>query len=455
MTREPGARPTAPAPHSGAAAAPDPAATPEAGAAAASSARATDSPRRSPPSSARASRQARAPAASRSARWRRCPSRPIARRRPAAPPALVEVTRGGRVESVHRGSVAVVAPDGSLVASVGDPDQFAFTRSSAKPFQLAPFVASGRFDEYGFRDRCAGDHGRQPLGRGSPRPPRPGGPAPRRPDERRPPEPGPRPVRHRDGAAPARGMARSRPCCATTAPASTPGWSCFAKASGWPLETYWQPEHPVQRSPSRRSPRSATCRSRRSPPPRMAVASCASACRCAGSRLAYARLADPSAVADPPLRSALTRIRDAMMEHPELVAGERRRIDTALMRAYPKRIVSKGGAEGVQAIGLPPGGPSANGAIRRRTDGHRVEDRGRQPGAARRRCRDDRYPASAGPRHGSTRRPAGRICRPTDRRSPRRERRRRPGRLPPVLTVRVSSRPPGSHRPVGGRAGRG
>ena len=44
-----------------------------------------------------------------------------------------------------------------------------------------------------------------------------------------------------------------------------------------------------------------------------------------------------------------------MMAHPELVAGERRRIDTALMRAYPTRIVSKGGAEGVLAMGLPPG----------------------------------------------------------------------------------------------------
>src|ERR671914_829433 len=66
-----------------------------------------------------------------------------------APPVLVEVTRGDRVESVHRGSVAVVAPDGSPIASVGDPDTFIFLRSSAKPFQLAPFVASGRFDDYG------------------------------------------------------------------------------------------------------------------------------------------------------------------------------------------------------------------------------------------------------------------------------------------------------------------
>jgi L-asparaginase II len=74
-----------------------------------------------------------------------------------------------------------------------------------------------------------------------------------------------------------------------------------------------------------------------------------------GLATAFARLADPSAVADPPLRSALTRIRDAMMAHPELVGGERRRIDTAVMGAYPKRVISKGGAEGVLAMGLPPG----------------------------------------------------------------------------------------------------
>jgi L-asparaginase II len=74
-----------------------------------------------------------------------------------------------------------------------------------------------------------------------------------------------------------------------------------------------------------------------------------------GLATAFARLADPSSVADAPLSQALYRIRDAMMSHPELVAGERRRIDTALMRAYPRLLVSKGGAEGVLAMGLPPG----------------------------------------------------------------------------------------------------
>ena len=57
----------------------------------------------------------------------------------------------------------------------------------------------------------------------------------------------------------------------------------------------------------------------------------------------------------PSMRAALGRIRDAMMAYPELVAGERRRIDTALMLAYPKRVVSKGGAEGVHCAALPDG----------------------------------------------------------------------------------------------------
>ncbi|HEV8252640.1 MAG TPA: asparaginase, partial [Candidatus Limnocylindria bacterium] len=63
---------------------------------------------------------------------------------------LVEVTRGDRVESRHRGSIAAVTSTGDLTWSFGDADEFAFIRSAAKPFQLAPFVASGRFDAYDF-----------------------------------------------------------------------------------------------------------------------------------------------------------------------------------------------------------------------------------------------------------------------------------------------------------------
>jgi L-asparaginase II len=71
-----------------------------------------------------------------------------------------------------------------------------------------------------------------------------------------------------------------------------------------------------------------------------------------GLALAFAHLADPSGVEDPALRTALERIRDAMMAHPELVGGDRRRFDTELMRTRPGRLVSKAGAEGIRAVGV-------------------------------------------------------------------------------------------------------
>lgn len=56
---------------------------------------------------------------------------------------IVEVVRSGLVESLHRGAVAVVREDGRLLAAAGDPSLEVWLRSSAKPFQLTPFVADG------------------------------------------------------------------------------------------------------------------------------------------------------------------------------------------------------------------------------------------------------------------------------------------------------------------------
>jgi L-asparaginase II len=271
-----------------------------------------------------------------------------------APPVLVEVTRGDRVESVHRGSVAVVSADGSLVASVGDPDALVFARSSAKPFQLAPFVASGRFDEYRLGTKAlaimaashSGEdrHARlvQEILRGA------GLTGATLQNQVHAPydtETAQRLLR--DGEKP---TALRGNCSGKHA-----GMILFAKASGWPIDTYWEEDHPVQRL-------ALETIAALSDTPQERIETAVDGCGVItfglplrGLATAFARLADPSAVADPPLRSALTRIRDAMMEHPELVAGMRRRLDTALMRALPKRLVSKGGAEGVLAMGVPPG----------------------------------------------------------------------------------------------------
>jgi L-asparaginase II len=66
--------------------------------------------------------------------------------------ALVELTRGSLVESVHAGSAALADVHGRLVAWVGDPDASAFLRSSAKPFQAISFVESGAADAFGLED---------------------------------------------------------------------------------------------------------------------------------------------------------------------------------------------------------------------------------------------------------------------------------------------------------------
>lgn len=248
----------------------------------------------------------------------------------------------------------VVAPDGSPVASVGDPDAFAFWRSSAKPFQLAPFVASGRFDEYQLGPEAlaimaASHSGEDRHVRLVQEILRRAGltsavlhnqvHAPYDPDTAR------RLVR--DGEEP---TALRGNCSGKHA-----GMVLFAKASGWPTDGYWEADHPVQRM-------ALETVSALSDVPIEDIETAVDGCGVVtfgtplrGLAVAFARLADPSAVADPPLRSALTRIRDAMMTHPDLVAGTSRRIDTALMRSYPARVVSKGGAEGVLAMGLPPG----------------------------------------------------------------------------------------------------
>lgn len=68
-------------------------------------------------------------------------------------PVLVEVTRGDRVESRHRGAVAVIDARGKKLLSIGDIDAPIYPRSAVKALQALPLVESGAADAFGFRAR--------------------------------------------------------------------------------------------------------------------------------------------------------------------------------------------------------------------------------------------------------------------------------------------------------------
>ena len=79
---------------------------------------------------------------------------------------LAHVYRGSHLESVHRGSIAVVDSNGKLLAFAGDPGLRACLRSAAKPFQAIPLLEYGGIEEFDLTSEeialtCA-SHGGEP-----------------------------------------------------------------------------------------------------------------------------------------------------------------------------------------------------------------------------------------------------------------------------------------------------
>jgi len=83
-----------------------------------------------------------------------------------ANPVLVEVLRGGLVESAHRGAVCVVDADGETVITLGDVAQPVFPRSAVKALQALPLVETGASDRYRLDEEelaiACGSHGGEP-----------------------------------------------------------------------------------------------------------------------------------------------------------------------------------------------------------------------------------------------------------------------------------------------------
>jgi L-asparaginase II len=271
-----------------------------------------------------------------------------------SPPALAEVTRGSLVESRHRGFIAVVDGTGAVLKSLGDINTPTWFRSAAKPFQTIPIITSGAAAHYGFTPRelavIIGSHSGESahletvlsilnkieldesaLKCGAHMP--------------------------FDDASAKRLRAEDREPCAlhNNCSGKHAGMLAFAKHIGEPLESYLDPDHPIQRLIRSTLARFAGASVDEI---KIAVDGCSApvfGLSVEAMARSYARLVCAKrAEIEPDLASAAGNVVSAMIEYPEMVGGTRGRLDTDLMLAAKGEIISKVGAEGTQLLGVKP-----------------------------------------------------------------------------------------------------
>jgi L-asparaginase II len=265
---------------------------------------------------------------------------------------VFELTRGQIVESIHYGAITVVDSHGKLLASYGDPDTVSFMRSSAKPFQVLPFVERGGVEFFGLTDKelalaCASHQGT---------------------DEH---------VRVAESILSKAGLDASYLQCGAHMPgdqdvykrlikndeAPTPicnncsgkhsAMLAHAKLRDLPLDTYLDFDHPIQRDILASFAEMCLLPSNQV---QLGIDGCSApnfAVPLFNSALAFARLCDPREL--PEARAtACRKITSAMMTHPEMISSATE-FDCRLMQVGASKIICKRGAEGYQAIGLLPG----------------------------------------------------------------------------------------------------
>ncbi len=134
----------------------------------------------------------------------------------------------------------------------------------------------------------------------------------------------------------------------------------LAKLGDWSAERYWEADHPSQRAYAEAVAAAFGVRPAglRSGTDGCGVPTYAFSLREVAT--AYALLADPGGIPAGDPRAAvaphLAAVRDAMLAHPDLVAGSRERLDSALMKTVPGRVVSKSGMEALRGVAIL-GGP--------------------------------------------------------------------------------------------------
>ncbi|MGW1435584.1 asparaginase [Streptomyces griseus] len=257
-----------------------------------------------------------------------------------APPVLAEVVRSGFTEGHHRGSLVLLAADGSVERAIGDPAAPVFPRSSNKPMQAAAILRAG-LDLAGERlALAAASHSGEPfhldlarkmlaehgLGPG---------------DLLTPPDLPLDPVEAE--AYLAAGHVRER--ITMNCSGKHAAMLAVCVRNGWDTATYLAPDHPLQQLIGQ-----VVAEAAGEPVAALGTDGCGAPLMAIGLT-GLARAFRSFVLAEP--GSAERRVADAMRAHPEYVAGTRRP-DTWLMREVPGTL-SKMGAEAVQAVALADG----------------------------------------------------------------------------------------------------
>ncbi len=263
--------------------------------------------------------------------------------------ALVEVRRGGEIESIHRVIVVICDVQGKVVKKSGEVNFSTFLRSAAKPLQLLPLAESGLVERFRFSRKelavMAASHSGEDIhveavksilekiGLG-PEALQCGVHYPLDKEAaRRLMEAGQEPsVWHNN-------------CSGKHA-----GMLALAVGRGHPTSGYYRLEHPVQQAILENMARLMD----------MGPSDIVTAIDGCGvptfkvplwrMAMAYARLVDPHGLPSS-TQEACRRVTEAMRSHPEMVGGTKGRLDTDLMR-LKRNLVAKGGAEGYFAIGI-------------------------------------------------------------------------------------------------------
>lgn len=268
---------------------------------------------------------------------------------------LLTLTRGETIESIHFGAISVVDVRGNLVAWYGNPQAVTYLRSTAKPIQALPFLAQGGQKTFNLTSRelalmCASHSGTNEhvnviqsfqLKTGTS-------------------ESdllcGIHPPLHKPTAEDLRQRGEKATPNRHNCSGKHTGMLAFAHMRNLPTEDYINPDHPIQLSILQTFAEMCGLPAEKVA---LGIDGCSApnfAVPLYNAAWAYARLCDPNNgnVQPPALSTACQMVTTAMTSHPELVAGPDR-FDTQLMDVTQGNILSKGGAEGFQGLGLLPG----------------------------------------------------------------------------------------------------